>query len=155
VGGPRRGTPQATVRSILDADSNGCGFWGDGETLSITDIGKPTLILNYCSAYGMSKATIVTDARAENYVLLTTKEGHGTNAWTNYLTIYRLTNKLARRKRLKISEGAGPTSRWFYDYEVTTPPQGGLKLILTLRVEGPPEPGLTPSEQTKTVVFSP
>jgi hypothetical protein len=76
------------------SSGNGCGFWGDSETLSITDNGREILQKRYCSAYGGSEARIVSDARTHYYVLLKYSEGHGTNAWTDFLTIYELTSPL-------------------------------------------------------------
>jgi hypothetical protein len=122
------GALRATVQATGPGDPNGCGFWGDGETLSITDNGGEILQKRYCSAYGKSKATIVTDARARNYVLLEFSEGHGTNAWIDYLTIYELTDGLTERRRVVLSEGAGPTSRWLYDLPSRHPARAASNL---------------------------
>jgi hypothetical protein len=146
------GMPQATVRSTGDYDPNNCGFWGDSLTLTISDGDRVIITKRYCSAYGESHARIVSDARAHNYVLLTHSEGHGTNAKTDYLTVYRLTDKLIKRTRVRISEGVGPTARWFYDYTVQTLPQGGLKLVMTLRIEGTPDRGSIPPEPARVVI---
>ena len=93
----------------------------------------------------------MTDAQGRHYVLLEYSEGHGTNAGTDYLTIYELTDKLAERKRLTLSEGIGPTSRWVYDYIVTTPKTGGVSLMMTLQVGGTPDPGVALPDKTKIV----
>ncbi|SRR5579883_482718 len=143
---PSWGAPQVIVRSAADYDPNGCGFRGDGEVLTITDGNRVLLTKNYCSAYGKSEAQIISDALARNDVLVTHSEGHGTNASTDYLTVYRLTDRLIKRTRITISEGVGISARWFYDYKVETPEHGGLKLVLTLRVDGKPDFGMVPPD---------
>jgi len=143
--------PQATVQSSGNQDPNGCGFWGDSLTLSVIDQGKKILKKDYCSAYGKSKVQVITDTKAQNFVLLEYSEGHGTNATTDYLVVYALTKTLAERARALISFGVGLTSRWFYDYVVETPSVGGLKLVMTLRVWGIPDPGTLPEASTKIV----
>lgn len=149
--------PQVNVHQTgaLDQDPNGCGFWGDSLTLSVTDDDKKTLDKDYCSSYGRGSATIVQDVNQTNYVFLTWSEGHGTNATTDYLTIYKLTNSLIERTRITISEGAGPTSRWNYKYTIEKPSDGGLRLIMTLRVDGDGEVTDIPAERTKVISIEP
>jgi len=98
---------------------------------------------------------VVTDAGGAAYLLLDSAEGHGTNAWTDYLVAYRLTDQLTERARLEMSEAAGPTSRWRYSYRIDTPPSGGLVLRLQLTVDGNAEIDALPLEKSKVVHIEP
>jgi hypothetical protein len=149
--GPAWGGLEATIRSAGDYDPHGCGFWGDSLILSVTDQGREIAEKKYCSAYAHGAARVVTDALGHPYVLLEYSEGHGTNAFTGYLVIYRLADQLIERERVRLSIGAGPASRWSYEYTAETPTGGGLRLLLQLSTSGVPEPYLSPPPATQTV----
>jgi hypothetical protein len=136
--------PRATV---LEGDLNDprCDYWGDSLTLIVKDGDREIVSMDYCSSYGIGEATVVADALARNYVLLRRARDRGTNAATHILTVYQLTDRLLECARVVVSQPVWPRSRWFYDYSVETPPSGGLRLRMTLRVEGEAlEPEYTP-----------
>ena len=116
--------------------SHRCEFRGDAMVLTVSDAGHESILHRYCSPVGKGAASIETDVRGQDFLLLTSTEGHVTNAWTDYLTVYRLNDRLAEVRRLKISDGAGLTARWTYGYVIRRPQRGGLILALTLRVDG-------------------
>jgi len=83
-------------------------------------------------------------------VILRYGEGRGTNAREEYLAVFGLANELVEYARTPVSAGAGPTSRWYYEYTVTRPSGGGLRLILTLHIDGN-DVMWAPSETTRVI----
>lgn len=127
-----------------------CQFEDDSMTLIVTDDGRELTRLYFCSSYGKAGARIVQDTRGESYVLLTYGEGRGTNAVMEYLAVFRLAKDLSEYVRIPVSAGAGPLSRWYYDIRVGIPERGGIRLVLTLRVEGEDAIWL-PTETTRVI----
>ena len=145
--------PDVSVRPSTDYAENDCGLFDtDGLILTVTDHGRPILEKRFCSSYGASKARIVSDGRAHNFLLLEYKVGHGTNAPVDSLTVYELTDRLVERVNLTLSEPMGETSRWTYDYRVTARRPSGLTLRMTLQVDGKPDTGSKLPPPTKIIV---
>lgn len=119
----------------LNVESRECGgFSDDSLILKIKDNGKE-IIHEFCSSYGKADAKITKDALGDNFLILKCGHGRGTNAVSEYLSVFRLDKNLIEYVRIPISEGAGPNSRWYYDYEIERPKEGGLIITLTLRIE--------------------
>ena len=127
-----------------------CQFDDDSMTLVLTGDGKEIARQYFCSSYGKSSAQVVTDARGTSYVLLRYGEGRGTNATQEYLEIFGVAKDLVEYVRTPVSAGAGALSRWYYDHRVETPKGGGIKLILTRRVEGE-DATWVPTEKTRVI----
>jgi hypothetical protein len=152
---PRLGhaDPKVSLHWIEDDWNDGCEFWGDGLILSITDHGRVILKKHYCSAYGAGEVRMVTDAIGNHYVFLEYSEGHGTSATTGYLKIYRFTNRLIEKDHFTISEFVGPDSVWTCHYIIHTPHGGGLQLILTRTLDGPPDPDIPMPPETQIITI--
>jgi hypothetical protein len=127
-----------------------CQFEDDSMTLIVNEDGKELARHYFCSSYGKASARIIQDASGESFVLLTYGEGRGTNATTEYLAVYPVAKDLVEYARIPVSAGAGPLSRWHYDSRVEKPERGGIRLVLTLRVEGGDATWL-PSERTRVI----
>lgn len=127
-----------------------CQFDDDSMTLVLTEGGKEIARRYFCSSYGKSTADVVTDARGISYVLLRYGEGRGTNATQEYLEVFGIGKDLIEYVRTPVSAGAGALSRWYYDHRIETPKGGGIRLILTRRVDG--EDALwVPAEKTRVI----
>lgn len=121
---------------LREVGSAFCGdFPGDALTLIVAKAGKTIEEHPFCSSYGKASATIVMDAHGTNYILLDFGIGRGTNAVTEYLDVFKLRKDMIEFAQIPLSQGAGPVSRWNYDYEVLAPSSGGLTLVLTLEFE--------------------
>jgi len=147
--------PKAVIQptGALDQDPNHCGFRGDSLTLSIVDEGKKLVHRNYCSAYGKGAAEVFTDRNGRIYVILEHAEGHGTNATTEYVTIYRLiAANLDEIIRVPVSWGTGPTSRATYSYRAEDVESGGLKLTMWRTDNGGEECCVLP-EKTQVIMI--
>ena len=127
-----------------------CKFEDDSMTLVVSDAGTEVTKHYFCSSYGKALARMVTDSRGQTYVLLRYGEGRGTNATEEYLAVFGLTKDLVEYVRTPVSAGAGPTSRWTYDYRIEKPTVGGVRLVLTLRVEGE-DVWFAPKEKTRVI----
>lgn len=64
--------------------------------------------------------------------------------------VFALAKDLVEYVRTPLSAGAGPTSHWEYDYRIERPTVGGLRLALTLRVEGK-DALWVPTEKTRVI----
>ena len=134
----RRG-PLTVAVSEEAADPLDCGFTGDARVLNVRYGARPVDSVSFCSAYGVSRVRHVIDTLGDHYFLLVHGEGHGTNATSEYLTVYRLGGTvLDERARWLIREGAGPTALSSYAYSVTTPPGGGIVVSGRWSLEGEP-----------------
>lgn len=145
--------PQASITpkwSDLNPDAEECGgFSEDSLVLKIKDNEKE-VIHEFCSSYGQADAKIVRDAKKDSFLILKFSQGRGTNAWSDYISIYRLDKNLIEYVRIPVSEGAGLSSRWYYDYEIEKPKQGGLKITLSLRIKGS-DAEWYPNEKKRTI----
>jgi hypothetical protein len=117
-------------------DPSICPRPDDSMTLSVTDEDKELTTYSFCSSYGKATAKIVTDIRGRSYVFLEYAEGHGTNATEDYLAVYGLAEDFNEYFRTPISAGVWPDTRWWYDYEIERPNDGGLRIEFTLDFEG-------------------
>ncbi len=117
-------------------ESTFCGNFSDDDMTLIISEGTKTLEHPFCSSYGKATANVVTDAHGVSYILLDFGEGRGTNAVTEYLDVFPIGKDMVEYAQMPLSEGAGPVSRWNYDYDVIAPPAGGIVLTFNLRVVG-------------------
>jgi hypothetical protein len=92
---------------------------------------------DYCSAYNRGGASLVTDTAGGHYVLLVYGEGHGTHVVSDWLKVFRLTEgRLVERASLLVRTPIGTVADHVYDYNMRTPPGGGLILSGTWIVDG-------------------
>jgi len=97
--------------------------------LVILDGSRELTSLSMCSAYGHGEARLVRDARSRSYVLLHYSEGRGTHATSSYLGVYEFVDgQLFERTRLLEGEPHGFQSHQHHEYDVSTPPAGGIRL---------------------------
>ena len=145
--------PQVTISAkwpVLNPDTKECGGLSeDSRILRINDNGKE-ITHRFCTSYGKADATIIKDSKGNNFLFLTFSQGRGTNATSDYLSVYRVEENLVEYVRIPISEGAGPASRWYYDYKIEKPKQGGLTISLSLRIEGS-DAKAYPKEKKRTI----
>ncbi len=139
---PATAMPQTTVQ-ITEKKINGeypkdeCGgFWGDSLILTIRKNNQKITDYDFCSRYGKADASVVKDALGEEFLILKFGEGGGTFALTEYLLVFRISDKLVEYARIPVSAPAGFTSVWQYDYKIEKPSSGGLKIILDLVISG-------------------
>jgi hypothetical protein len=124
-----RAAPKASIESG-PSDAPRCEFRGDALTLTVTNQGKPVTTEHFCSSYGRAFAKVAEDRGGQAYVLLEYGEGHGTNAVTTYLTVYRLQRGyLLPVTRLLLSYPC-VVSRFTYKYRLNTPQSRGRVIIL-------------------------
>jgi hypothetical protein len=145
-------TPVASVANA-PGDLNGlavCEFEDDSMTLIVHEDGTEVTRHYFCSSYGRAAARTVQDARGKSFVLLSYAEGRGTNATAEYLAVFRLDRHLVEYVRTPLSMSAGAFSRWHYDPQVETLKDGGIRLILRIRVEGD-DAALLPPEKTRVI----
>lgn len=87
----------------------------------------------FCSSNGTAaSASVVTDRGGSPYVILRFREGHGTNAVTDYLTVYTVAPDLVEYVRTPLSSASGPTTRWTYNYTIALLPSRGIRIVLRL-----------------------
>ena len=132
-------TPGLTGR-LKAMESTFCGGFADDDMTLIVSEGSKTLEEHpFCSSYGKATANVVTDAHGVSYILLDFGVGRGTNAVTEYLDVFPVEKNMVEYAQMPLSEGAGPVSRWYYDYEVVSPPSGGIVVTFNLRIyrDGP------------------
>lgn len=127
-----------------------CQFEDDSMTLIVNEGDKELTRQYFCSSYGKASARIIQDVRGESFVLVTYAEGRGTNATTEYLSVYHLAKNLVEYLRTPVSAAAGSQSRWYYDPRIEPTAHGGIRLVLSLRVEGEAA-GWLPSEKTRVI----
>ena len=90
------------------------------------------------------------DAKGNIFLLLRYGEGRGTNARSEFLSVYKVSPKMIEYLRVPISAPAGFLSKWFYEYRLSKPTSGGLELALRLKVEGEGADWI-PSERHRTI----
>ena len=130
--------------------TNDCGGFSDDKLILKIKAKRKEITHEFCSSYGKAEAKIVQDADGKDFLVLKYGIGRGTNARSEYLSIYPVHENLVEYVRIPISEGSGFTSRWFYDYKINKPKQGGLSIDLTLRIEGT-DADWYPNEKTRTI----
>jgi hypothetical protein len=164
------GAPQVTLESPLDLstqDQEWClSSPEDSMVLTVSDEGKPPIVLRVCASYGGGKAEIVTDKKGRNYVLFKYGVGRGTgNAMDTYLRVYRLDgNNLFRIMEIPLTWKTNQVDQFAYDYEVGTSAVLGLEIRLRERqqiygadVMSPSAEGecCIPTERTRTIWIDP
>jgi hypothetical protein len=104
----------------------------DPMRLVVFEGNREILYHDYCSAYGLGEARLVTDALGKHFVLLEHGEGRGNRSTSMYLTIFELDldtrGFLNERARLLVSEPVGLYVDSTYRYDVATPARGGIRL---------------------------
>lgn len=120
----------------------------DRITLVILEGSRELTSLSMCSAYGHGEARLVRDARSRSYVLLHYSEGRGTHATSSFLGVYEFVNgQLFERTRLLEGEPFGLASHHFYEYDVSTPLAGGI------RIEGRSRPSIAAVDRDLVAVL--
>ena len=148
---PENGGLRVTTRSG-PSDRPDCAF-GDAMTLIVLNQNREILRRDYCSAYGLGGARLVTDARGKHFVLLEYSDGHGTHATTGYLQIYEVEEQsLQERTQLMIREGIGTIADSVYDYRVGTPTSGGIIISGSWLVDGPLSEHSRVPSRSRTVI---
>jgi hypothetical protein len=122
----------------LKLDVKECGGFSEDSLILKIKNNSEEITHEFCSSYGKADAQIVKDAIGDKFLILKFGEGRGTNSVSEYISVYRIQDKFMKYEyvRIPISEGAGPVSRWYYEYEITKPNEGGLVITLRLRIEG-------------------
>ena len=143
-----------SVKVIYDKTLYGCPpdypFKEDNLRMVVNDGNKKITEQNFCSSYGDAKARIEKDAKGIPYIFLYFGEGRGTNARSEFLSVYSVSDHLIPYLTLPLSGPAGPFSNWHYEYEISKPSDGGFILHMKLKVEGH-EPEVFPKEKTKSI----
>ena len=112
-------------------------FLEDHLDLVLKKNGETRDIHYFYSSYGKAEAKLVRDAKGAFYVLLRHGEGRGTNVRMEYMTVFKVLNKLNELIRFPLTGPAGAASqRWEYKYTLRRPKAGGLKFNLTLEITG-------------------
>ena len=130
---PAWASPTAQVVASWDG---ACGPTAGQITLVVREGHQVLASLTTCSSYGRGAAQAVTGASGRTFILLHWLDGSGTNAWTDYLTVYRLDNDaLIECNRTLVGEGVGTFARWRYSASPQPSPGGGIRIVLTLHVD--------------------
>lgn len=90
----------------------------------------------FYSSYGRAHAEIVRDRQGSLYVVLRHGKGRGTHVRSEFITIYKVQNRLNQVSTFPISGPAGVESDWEYVYVIEKPTGGGLVFNLSLNVTG-------------------
>ncbi len=142
----------------LELDTTDCnGFSEDRLVLRIKD-GAEEITGEFCSSYGNAGTETIKDALSNNFIILKFGEGRGTNAVSEYISVYKIYKKplnYGEYVRIPISGPAGPARRWYYDYKITKPNDGGIIFSLILRVEGegPIHNEILPNKKKRTIAI--
>ncbi len=129
-------TVTITSEKVTGKNKDYCDGFPDDDLRLTIKRGKEVIEDTFCSSYGKADAFVVTDRKGGDFLLLRFGEGRGTNAVSEYLSVFRISKKLVEYARIPISSAAGFTSRWEYDYKIEKPYDGGLKIILDLDIIG-------------------
>jgi hypothetical protein len=137
-----------------------CDVTDDEMRVVIKDEAKKLVQYDFCSSYGEASAKLIADTRGREYLLLRYGEGRGTNARSEFLSVFLVQPgipDLFEYMRTPVSAGASPLAYWDYDYKVLTPKEGGLRLEFHLTIdrngESPKEEIYAPSEKYRTIVI--
>ena len=132
-----------------------CRFADDALTVEVRDGSTLLSAYSFCSSYGKASADLAVDVRGRSYLLLNYSQGRGPNATSGYLSVFRVAFEMVEYVRVPISSATGPTSRWEYQYTVTTPRQGGLQLTFNLHLSPPDAKGICcePADVTRTIAI--
>lgn len=149
--------PDVEIQTTTQIDKPlhaGCEFSTDAMRVNVKESGKLLAALDFCSSYGEADAHLVADRKGYNYLMLEFGQGHGTNAVTRYLGIYRLSDDLYELTRIPISWAVGPTQTFGYSYRVMDDNSGGLKIEL-IGADVPGSECCNPPEKIWTIRIDP
>lgn len=90
----------------------------------------------FYSSYGSADVELVQDRKGTYFAVLRHGEGRGTHARSEYITVFKIANKLNKLVTFPLIGPAGFTSDWKYSYILSMPETGGLQLRLSLQVSG-------------------
>jgi hypothetical protein len=134
--------PQVTIKpkwsDLNQAAKEECdGFPEDSLIITIKN-GKDEITDEFCSGYGDADGKIIKDTRGDYFLLLKFRQGRGGEAIAEpeYLSVYRVAENLIEYVRIPIGGSAGWRSRWYYDYKINKPKQGGLIISLSREFGG-------------------
>lgn len=111
-------------------------FAEDHLDLILTDQGRVKDTYYFYSSYGQADAQLIQDYQGAYYVLLRHGVGRGTHVRSEYITIYKVFEKLNELITFPVNGPAGMTSTWEYTYVIRKPESGGLEFTLTLQILG-------------------
>ncbi len=147
--------PQVTITpkwSDLNPDTKECGGFSEDSLILKIRINKKEITDEFCSSYGNADAKIIKDTRGVNYLILKTAHGRGTHVTTEYLTVYRIERYLEELARFPVYEPAGRFANCYFDYKIKKPRDGGIKFLLTARIEDAAQDAeWLPKEKKRTV----
>ena len=130
----------------------GYPFQEDKLKVVISEANKILAEKSFCSSYGGAEAFIEKDATGIHFLLLRYGEGRGTNARSEFLSIYKIGRNLVEHVRIPISEPAAPPGgRWQYEYQILKPSSGGLRISLTLRIYQDRDVEFAPRDKRRTI----
>lgn len=125
--------------SDINPDAKECGGFSEDSLILTINISRKELIHEFCSSYGNADAKIIRDESGSNFLVLKFAQGRGTNATSEYLSVYKIEKHLEEYARILVSEPAGRLSHSYYDYKIEKRKSGGLMFVLSLRIEGDPK----------------
>jgi len=135
---PAWASPTAEVVSIADTGACGAPMPGDQIALVVREGAHVLASLETCSSMGIATADVAASA-PNTYVLLHTRDGHGTPYGAIYaedLRVYQLAaGELVLCNRFRIGEPVDLFARWRYAYAATPSTGGGIRITLRMRVE--------------------
>lgn len=149
----------APIAKIV-TDENGLGcprsypFKEDNLKIVVTEENKTLSEKAICSSYGDAFVAVEKDTKGIYFLLVRYGQGRGTNARSEFLSIYKLGHNLIEHVRIPISEPASSTGRWSYDYRISKPTSGGLLVTLTLRVDEQRDEEFAPADKLRTIEVS-
>lgn len=131
---PTLGQPTALVSEfpINEQPQGLCEFVGDAERVEVRVGTTKIADLSFCSAYGGASAEVFTDRAGVSFLPLRFGEGHGSNARSEYLSVYRVAASLDEYVRTPLSGAASVADRWEFAYTVSPLPEHGLRIHLRL-----------------------
>jgi hypothetical protein len=150
---PVMGAPIAKI--VSDENGFGCSeldSWKEHRLkIVVSDANKLLAEKAICSSYGEAEVVVEKDAKGIYFLLLKYGEGRGTNARSEFLSIYKLGHNLIEHVRIPISEPASSSGKWRYDYRVSKPKSGGLLVSLILRIDSERDVEFAPEDKQRTI----
>ncbi len=90
----------------------------------------------FYSSYGSANVELVQDRKGTYFAILRHGEGRGTHVRSEYMTVFKIINKLNKLATFPLNGSAGVTSDWKYSYMLSKPESGGLEFRFSLQVTG-------------------
>lgn len=110
-------------------------------------------VRTFICACGNATVQTVTDARKVQYAVLRYADGWDKLTRSEFLSIYRVGERLSLVAIIPVSGQAGVESRWKYQCKILKPKAGGLLLSLTLELEGN-DASRAPEESIATITLN-